>query len=448
MQLSKSWVSESNSGFQNFKRRFKIIFEMPLLFSYSIQISMKALYSIGIYMYGILIFLASLFNVKARKLRIGQRVVFQLLEKEIDPNAQYVWFHAASLGEFEQGRPVIEQLKKEKPETKILLTFFSPSGYEIRKNYAGADIVTYLPLDTPLAARKFVKLVKPSKAIFVKYEFWPNYLLALQAASIPTYNISAIFRPEQVFFKWYGKWYRNLLKTFNHIFVQDAASAALLVKNGIENITIAGDTRFDRVSDLAKQAQSIPLVEAFVKNATKVIVAGSTWPKDEELLVRYLKEHTDVKLILVPHEIHEAHISGIIKLLEIKYVRYTLANETNIQSINCFVVDTIGLLSSIYRYANVAYIGGGFGVGIHNTLEAAVWNVPVVFGPNFHKFREARELISVGGAYSIDDYETLEIQLNQLFINNEAGKAAGDYVKNNTGATELIIRELVSVQPL
>jgi len=405
---------------------------------------MGLIYNFGIYFYKLAIFIASGFNGKAFLLRKGQREAFAILKEKVTPNAQYVWFHAASLGEFEQGRPVIEQLKKEKPETKILLTFFSPSGYEIRKNYTGADIITYLPLDTPFAARKFVKLVKPSKAIFVKYEFWPNYLLALQAASIPVYNISAIFRPEQVFFKWYGKWYRDLLNTFNHIFVQDAASAALLVKNGIENITIAGDTRFDRVSDLAKQAQSIPLVEALVKDAPKVIVAGSTWPKDEELLVRYLKEHKDVKLILVPHEIHEAHISGIVKLLGADYLRYTLANETNIQSVNCLVVDTIGLLSSIYRYANVAYIGGGFGVGIHNTLEAAVWNAPVVFGTNFQKFREARELISVGGAYSIDDYETLETQLNQLFINNEAGKAAGDYVKNNTGATELIVNLLTN----
>jgi len=403
---------------------------------------MRFLYNIGIYLYQLAIFVASFFNTKAKKLRIGQAEAFAVLKQKIEPNTRYVWFHAASLGEFEQGRPVIEQLKKQQPDTKILLTFFSPSGYEIRKNYALADIVSYLPLDTASAAKRFVEMLNPSKAIFIKYEFWPNYLQALKAAGIPVYSISAIFRPGQIFFRWYGQWYKKLLQGIDHIFVQDKASLELLKTNGIDKVSIAGDTRFDRVADLAAQAKTIPLVEVFVKDTDKVIVAGSSWPKDEELLVRYLKLHPDVKMILVPHEIHAAHIMGISKLLDGNFVRYTEATETNVQTTNCLVVDTIGLLSSIYRYGHVAYIGGGFGVGIHNTLEAAVWNVPVVFGPMYDKFREARDLIAIGGAFSIPDYETLEAKLDALLKDRKAGKIAGEYVKQNTGATKLILKEI------
>ncbi len=406
----------------------------------------SAIYCIGIYFYKFAILIASFFNGKAHKLRIGQREAFSVLKEKVNTDALYVWFHAASLGEFEQGRPVMEQLKKNKPETKILLTFFSPSGYEIRKNYAGADVVSYLPLDTPWAAKKFVKMVNLSKAVFIKYEFWPNYLLALKAANIPFYSISAIFRPSQLFFKGYGIWYRNLLKSFSHIFVQDRNSLELLSKYGFSNTSVVGDTRFDRVADLVKQGKELPVIQEFVQDKP-VIVAGSTWPKDEELLVRYLRLHPDVKLILVPHEIHGAHLSGIEKLLENNYVCYTQADKVNIQSAGCLIVDTIGLLSSVYRYANVAYIGGGFGVGIHNTLEAAVWNVPVVFGPNYQKFREARELIAVGGAFSISSYEIMEAQFEHLLKTPETGKIAGEYVKNNTGATDLIIKEISPLNP-
>ena len=403
---------------------------------------MRFLYNIGIYLYQLAIFIASFFNTKAKKLRIGQAEAFAVLKQKIEPNTRYVWFHAASLGEFEQGRPVIEQLKKQQPDTKILLTFFSPSGYEIRKNYALADIVSYLPLDTASAAKKFVEMLNPSKAIFIKYEFWPNYLQALKAAGIPVYSISAIFRPGQIFFRWYGQWYKKLLQGIDHIFVQDKASLDLLKTHGVDKVSIAGDTRFDRVADLAAQAKTIPLVEAFVKDTEKVIVAGSSWPKDEELLVRYLKLHPDVKMILVPHEIHVAHITGISKLLNGNFVAYTEATEQNVQTANCLVVDTIGLLSSIYRYGHVAYIGGGFGVGIHNTLEAAVWNVPVVFGPMYEKFREARDMIAIGGAFSIPDSETLEEKLDALLKDEKAGVIAGEYVKQNTGATKLILKEI------
>jgi len=405
---------------------------------------MNLIYNTGIYCYGALIFLASLFNEKARLLRNGQRDAFKLLKANVDPDAVYVWFHAASLGEFEQGRPVIEQLKKIQPETKILLTFFSPSGFEVRKNYQGADIVAYLPLDTPANALNFVKIVKPTKAIFIKYEFWPNYLLALKAANVSVFSISAIFRPEQVFFKGYGKWYLNLLRTFSHIFVQDKVSLDLLENHHIKNASISGDTRFDRVYDLFTQARQLPLIEEFVKNSPDVIVAGSTWPKDEELLVRYLKLHPQVKLIIVPHEVHSGHIMTISKLLDGKFVRYSEATPENVKKTNCLVVDTIGVLSSIYRYAGVAYIGGGFGVGIHNTLEAAVYGIPVVFGPAYHKFREARELIAVGGAFSISNYMILEAQFDRLLKDQQAGKMAGEYVKQNTGATKEICRILIN----
>lgn len=403
---------------------------------------MGLIYNIGIYFYGAFIFLASLFNKKARMLRKGQQQAFAQLKTQIEPNARYVWFHSASLGEFEQGRPVMEQLKRDKPETKILLTFFSPSGYEVRKNYAVADIVSYLPLDVPGNAWRFVNLVKPSKAIFIKYEFWPNYLLALQAENIPAISISAIFRPEQVFFKEYGKWYKKILQTFQHIFVQDKASKELLHMHGINNVTVAGDTRFDRVYDLYQQAKQLPLIEEFVKGAEKVIIAGSTWPKDEELLVQYLRLHPDVKLIIAPHEVHTSHITEISKLLDGKFVRYSDANADNVKTTNCLVIDIIGILSSVYRYGHVAYIGGGFGVGIHNTLEAAVYGIPVVFGTNYQKFREARELIAIGGAFSISNYVTLEAQFDLLLKDNSAGKIAGEYVKSNTGATEMILKQL------
>jgi len=400
------------------------------------------MYNIFIFIYKFGIFIASFFNEKARKLRKGQSEALAVLKEKVDSNKSYVWFHAASLGEFEQGRPVMEKLKQTHPETNILLTFFSPSGYEIRKNYAGADVISYLPLDTAANVRWFLNSVSINKAIFIKYEFWPNYIQQLKLKQIPLYSISAIFRPDQIFFEWYGGWYRKLLQSFRHIFVQDESSLKLLAKFGFSNASVAGDTRFDRVADLAAQAKTIPLVEAFVQGADKVIVAGSTWPKDEELLVRYLKLHPEVKMILVPHEIHTAHIMGISKLLDGNFVRYTDATAENVLTTNCLVVDTIGLLSSIYRYANIAYIGGGFGVGIHNTLEAAVWNVPVVFGPNYQKFREARNLISIGGGFSISSYEVLEAQLEELFRNHEAGKKAGEYVKLNTGATELILSEI------
>lgn len=404
---------------------------------------MRILYNIALFLFFKLVFLASFVNERAKKLYGGQKNIFEVLKQKINPNEQYVWFHAASLGEFEQGRPVIERLKAEKPSVKIILTFFSPSGYEIRKNYAGVDIVSYLPFDSRGNAKKFLKIVNPVQAIFIKYEFWPNYLLELSKAQIPTYAISAIFRPSQVFFKPYGSWYRNLLKTFSHIFVQDKNSFELLNKFGLENTSIAGDTRFDRVIDGIVNSKSDSLVESFIENAEKVIVAGSSWPKDEELLLRYISENKGVKLILVPHEIDDSHLNSIDNLNKSKCLRYTQTNENELKSASVLVINTIGLLSSIYRYGNLAYIGGGFGVGIHNTLEAAVWNVPVVFGSNYHKFKEAKDLVSLGGGVSINNYDELKTRFDQLLTNNSAGLIAGNYVRNNTGATQKIINRLL-----
>lgn len=403
---------------------------------------MKIFYSAGIYLYGALIALAALFNRKARMLWRGQRGALRELRRKADPSKEYVWVHAASLGEFEQGRPIIERLKSEHPDTPVLLTFFSPSGYEVRKNYAGADVVAYLPLDTPRAAAALVRTVRLSKAIFIKYEFWPNFLLALQRAGVPTYIVSAIFRPDQLFFRPYGKWYLGLLGTFRHIFVQNEASARLLREHGIDRVSVAGDTRFDRVAAQARMAREFPLVQRFCEGS-RVIVAGSTWPHDEALLADYLHAHEGVKLIMVPHEVHKAHLYDLFKLLGGDYVRYSEATDVNILTSRCLVVDVVGILSSLYRYADVAYVGGGFGVGIHNTLEAAVYGVPVVFGPNYRKFREACELVAAGGGFSVNDYEGLAGCLDMLLDNGAAaGKTAGEYVSRNTGATDTILKEL------
>lgn len=402
---------------------------------------MKILYNIGIHIYGGLLSVAALFNTKARLLRKGQKSALKTIsEKRI--GGDYIWFHAASLGEFEQGRPVMEELKRENPEQKILLTFYSPSGYEVRKNYAGADIIVYLPLDTTQNAKKLIRLVRPSKAVFVKYEFWPNFIEVLNTANIPIYSISSIFRPDQLFFKKYGKWYLNLLRAFKHIFVQDAASFELLKKYGINNVSVCGDTRFDRVYALSKQAKDFPLIAQFVANQ-RAIVAGSSWAKDEDLLIEYYLKHPQTKLIIVPHEIHKAHLEEIERKLSGKCLRYTNVSKDNILTYNCLIIDTIGMLSSIYQYADIAYVGGGFGVGIHNTLEAAVWSVPVVFGPNYQKFREARELIAVGGGFSVAGYAEFEKTFDKLFKDNKAGEAAGNYVKENIGATTGICKWLV-----
>ena len=390
--------------------------------------------------------LAALFgHRKAKQLVAGQaQAITELREwRATTCGMPVLWIHVASVGEFEQARPIIERLHRELPFRKVLLTFFSPSGYELRKNYQLVDKVLYLPFATHRNAKKWLEVLAPEMAVFVKYEFWPAYLNALKKNDIPTYLISAIFRPKQLFFKPWGKAYLKLLYTFKHIFVQDSASADLLQQHGIADVTVAGDTRFDRVVEVRKMAKDLPIVDGFVADAERVIVAGSTWPKEEEMFARYLAEHEDVKLVLVPHEIHSDHLHQIFQYFEGRYVRYTEATAASVDKCRVLLVDTIGLLSSIYRYGHVAYIGGGFGAGIHNTLEAAVYGMPVVFGPKWQKFREARGLLNAGAAKSVKNYREFAAALDSAFENQQAmGQAATNYVNSELGATEKIYQEI------
>ncbi len=400
---------------------------------------MKLLYTLGIYCYGAIIFLGSKFNAKAKKRYKGQNAVFDYLKNNADKNTEYIWVHASSLGEFEQGRPIMENLKKANSECKILLTFFSPSGYEVRKNYTGADLICYLPLDTPKNVRRFFRLVKIQKAIFVKYEFWIHFLLACKKNNIPTFVVSAIFRKEQVFFKWYGKSYAKVLHVFKTIFVQNEESKQLLESIGINMVQVCGDTRFDRVIEIAEQRKSLPIVEAF-KNGQKLIIAGSSWAKDEDLLIEYQQKHPDTKLLIAPHEIHESHLVEIESKLQNNFVRYSQAIEDTVSSANYLIIDNFGMLSSVYQYADIAYIGGGFGVGIHNVLEAAVYGVPVVWGPNYERFAEARGLITYGGGFSISNYTELETIFNS--IDETTGQKASEFVQSHKGATEMILQTI------
>ena len=400
------------------------------------------IYNLGIHIYQLGIRLAGLFSDKPAKMVKGHREVFDLLKSKINRNARYIWFHAASLGEFEQGRPLIERIRKEYPQYKILQTFFSPSGYEVRKNYDGADIVCYLPMDTPGNAKKFVDLVNPSMAFFVKYEFWQNYLNALYHKGIPVYSVSSIFRPNQIFFRWYGKSYRQVLKTFEHLFVQNEESKKLLENIGVMNTTVVGDTRFDRVLDICAAAKQLPLVQKFKGNAL-TFVAGSSWGPDEDIFIRYFNAHPEMKLIIAPHVVNDSHMKEIMSKLQRPCIRYTQATEENVQQADCLIIDCYGLLSSIYRYGEISYIGGGFGVGIHNVLEAAVYSIPVIFGPNNKKFREAQHLLANKGGFEINGYEDFEVLMDK-FLTDEAylqasGQAAGDYVKNNSGAMKKIM---------
>lgn len=400
------------------------------------------IYNLIIYIYLLGVAIYSHFNEKVRKMWRGERDAFRILKEKVDPEAKYVWFHAASLGEFEQGRPLMEQLRKDHPEYKILLTFFSPSGYEVRKNYEGADIICYLPLDTITNARRFLRTIRPVMAFFIKYEFWYNYLHILKHRNVPVYSVSSIFRPDQVFFKWYGRQYGRVLNCFTHFFVQNEISKELLGKIGITNVSIVGDTRFDRVLQIKEASKQLPIVETFKQDA-KVFVAGSSWPPDEDIFIKYFNKHRDWKLIIAPHVIGEDHLRQIEKLLDgRKVARYTslenLDNLDSLENLEVLIIDCFGLLSSIYHYGDVAYVGGGFGVGIHNLLEAAVWDVPVFFGPNNQKFQEAQGLKKCGG-FEISNYEDFERQMNR-FIADEAymttqGQLAGQFVKQQAGAT-------------
>ena len=435
--------------------------------------------------------IGSLFNKKIKKMWRGEREAVDLLKEKVDPTAKYVWFHAASLGEFEQGRPLIEQLRATHPEYKILLTFFSPSGYEVRKNYEGADIVCYLPLDTIRNARRFLRAVHPVMAFFIKYEFWYNYLHILKHRGVPVYSVSSIFRPGQVFFKWYGRNYAKVLHCITHFFVQNEVSLQLLKGIGIDEATVVGDTRFDRVLQIKEQAKKLPIVEAFKGingkgdackrdlsedackdnlsedackrvlsedackgdlsengcKGCKVFVAGSSWQPDEDIFIRFFNDHPDWKLIIAPHVIGEDHLAYILDKLQMKAVRYTQATEQSAAEARCLIIDCFGLLSTIYRYGEIAYVGGGFGVGIHNVPEAAVWGVPVLFGPNNKRFQEAQDLLACKGSFEVTDYDSFNTIISRLIsddkFRHQCGEASANYVKSRSGATDIIIKSVV-----
>lgn len=440
------------------------------------------MYNIAIYIYLIGVAIGSLFNKKIKKMWRGEREAVDLLKEKVDPTAKYVWFHAASLGEFEQGRPLIEQLRATHPEYKILLTFFSPSGYEVRKNYEGADIVCYLPLDTIRNARRFLRAVHPVMAFFIKYEFWYNYLHILRHRGVPVYSVSSNFRPGQVFFKWYGRNYAKVLHCITHFFVQNEVSLQLLKGIGIDEATVVGDTRFDRVLQIKEQAKKLPIVEAFkgingkgdaCKGALaedackedlsedackgdlsengckgcKVFVAGSSWQPDEDIFIRFFNDHPDWKLIIAPHVIGEDHLAYILDKLQMKAVRYTQATEQSAAEARCLIIDCFGLLSTIYRYGEIAYVGGGFGVGIHNVPEAAVWGVPVLFGPNNKRFQEAQDLLACKGSFEVTDYDSFNTIISRLIsddkFRHQCGEASANYVKSRSGATDIIMKSVV-----
>lgn len=435
------------------------------------------MYQLAIYLYLIGVVIYSRFNKKVRTMWKGERQAIRILKEKMDPKAQYVWFHAASLGEFEQGRPLMEQLRRDHPEYKILLTFFSPSGYEVRKDYPGADIITYLPLDTIRNARRFLRTVRPVMAFFIKYEFWYNYLHILKHRGIPVYSVSSIFRPGQVFFRWYGHNYSHVLKCFTRFFVQNEQSRQLLATIGITNVDVVGDTRFDRVLQIKDQAKNLDIVSSFVSTDRKVFVVGSSWEPDEDIYIPYMADKP-WKLIIATHVVSPERISLLRQRLEAQGKQVLLYSEAQaaatdpaflwpefkkehsngedvgmpnypemisqvIQSKDVLIIDCYGLLSSIYRYADVCYIGGGFGVSIHNTLEAAVWGKPVIFGPNNQKFQEAQDLKACEGGFEITDAQSFANLMDRFSSDpdylSHSSRKAGDYVADHVGATQKVL---------
>ena len=413
---------------------------------------MRFIYKIGIRLYFLLIILVAPFNIKARRWLKGRRGIWRRIRLNIKPGDSVIWVHCASLGEFEQGRPIIEEIRKTMPEKKVLLTFFSPSGYELRKNYEGAHCVTYMPLDTSFNAWLFMNLVKPEMAFFIKYDYWYYFLRTLKKKKIPAYIVAAKFRRDQVFFKWYGMWYRSVLKFFTVLYVQNEESRRLLSVIGIKNVEVTGDTRFDRVYAISQRSVEYPWLEPFAKGK-KVIIAGSTWEKDEQLLIQYINHSgPDIRFILAPHEISEKKLIRLIEQIEFPVVRFTDNDKSSYLNAKVLIVDTIGHLSSLYRYGKIAYIGGGFGKGIHNILEAATYGLPVVFGPNYHKFLEAVELIEIKAAFSIINFDELKSALDRLTNDNkvlsDCSVLAKNYIESKLGATRSIIDKAMSIKSL
>lgn len=407
---------------------------------------MRLIYNFGIWLYYIGAIFFSFFNKKAKKWIKGQHEAFNYFEKSNIRNKKTAWFHAASLGEFEQGRPVIELFKQKHPEFTILLTFFSPSGYEVRKNYESADYIFYLPLDKYFNAKKFIKIVNPKIVFFIKYEFWFNYLKLLSDQKIPTYLISGIFRKNQHFFKFYGFWFRKQLKHFTYFFLQNQESKELLNSIGYMNLVISGDTRFDRVYQIAQKPRSFQLIEKFKADLPLVLI-GSSWEADEAILLDYVNKNTDkIKFIFAPHEVHQERIESLKKALPDKTILFSELNENNYNQSNTLIINNIGILSHLYQYADIAFIGGGFGKGIHNILEAACFGVPTIFGPNYQRFAEAKDLILLQGSFCIKSKTEFDICLNSLLSNTndllKAKKTCLNYINTKRGASKLITESI------
>jgi 3-deoxy-D-manno-octulosonic-acid transferase len=404
---------------------------------------MKRIYNLTISFYSLIIRIASLFNSKARLWIRGRKGMWDRLNEVSNSSSPVIWIHCSSLGEFEQGRPVIEKLKLTLPNFKILLSFYSPSGYTVRKNYSKCDWVEYMPLDTRGNAKRFLDLVKPKIVLFIKYEFWYHHLAELKSRKIPTFLISASFRENQVFFKWYGSWYRQMLHTYKSIFVQNESSKTLLAGIGFNNVLVAGDTRFDRVKAIMQQSKEIPIAEQFSRNSF-VIVAGSTWDKDEELLFAFFKNSkTNVKLIMAPHEISKLHLARLKNQWNNQLVFYSEIKPEEVLEAKILVIDNVGMLSSLYKYGVLAYIGGGFGKGIHNILEAATYGMPVIFGPNFKKFQEAVQLVERKAAFPVSNAEEFKSLLTRCLTDSvflkQTSEIAANYVSAKTGATEFVL---------
>lgn len=404
------------------------------------------LYRIFIRLYTFAIRLAALFNHKARQWVSGRKNQFAIIREKINTSEKKVWFHTSSLGEFEQARPVMERFKTEFPDYKIVLTFFSPSGYEIRKNYEGADYIFYLPADTRTNARKWLELLQPEKVFFVKYDFWFNYINEIHKRNTPLYFFSVKLRKNQYFFKWYGGWFRKQLHKINFLFVQDQTTQELLRNIGCSNTVVSGDTRFDRVLSVTQHAREFPVAAAFA-GQSQVVIAGSTWPVDEDMLKTFIiKQSGKYKYIIAPHEIHEERIEAFTKIPGKKAIRFSLATLENVTDADILIIDSIGKLMHLYKYGQVAYIGGGFGKNVHNILESATFGVPVVFGPNYHKFQEILDLIALHGAFPVNNYETLEQQLlcllNDTTLLEKTSAICATFVKDSAGATERIFEYL------
>ena len=407
---------------------------------------MNVFYNTGIAFMRLGVKLASARHKKARLMVKGQSTTFQYLKEHLDSNSQCVWMHVSSLGEFEQGRPLIERIKAEHPEQRILLTFFSPSGYEVRKNYDKVDAVCYLPFDTPGNVRRFLDMVNPSMAIFVKYEFWGNYLSELKRRGVPTYIISSIFRPGQSFFKPWGGMFRKMLGCFTHLYVQNEESRQLLEGIGITAVTVAGDTRFDRVAHVRELAKDFPVIEKMTQECPFTLVMGSSWPPDEEIVIPYFNAHPGMKLIIAPHEFDKERLNALLGKVKRKASLYSETSPEQAVGLDCLVIDCFGILSSVYRYGQMAYIGGGFGSGIHNVNEAAVYGIPVVFGPKHGKFLEATELIAAGGGFSVNDATSFAKVMDTMLTDEEQLKrsshVAGQYIQSHLGATDVIYNDL------